>query len=199
MNFMMDLETGGKTPGCAIVSVGIIAFDPLAPTVDALFPDFGYYSVVNRESCMDAFLHEDTEGPQSTMAWWSRQSGEAREALHAYRNNQGKDLAEVLEASIEYVAGHCTPKNAKVFGNGSDFDNAIVAVAARQVGLKVPWSYGGRCYRTMKSLDAILGPEFAAPALTRSGTYHNALDDAKTQAMHLWEIVQSIRSNLATA
>lgn len=195
MNFMMDLETMGTAPGCAIVSIGIIAFDPLAVEVDEIFPDHGYYTVVSRDSCLDAFLHEDA----ATRAWWAGQGAEARKALDQYNNNEGATLDTALIGTIEYVSRHCNPREARVFGNGSDFDNAILAVAGRQGGVKLPWSYGGRCYRTMKSLDSILGPEFAAPPVLRTGTYHNALDDAKTQAMHLWETVRNIRSHLAPA
>ena len=46
-----------------------------------------------------------------------------------------------------------------------------------------PWKFwNDRCYRTIKSMH----PEVPMP---RTGTHHNALDDAKTQALHLMAIL----------
>jgi inhibitor of KinA sporulation pathway (predicted exonuclease) len=41
-----------------------------------------------------------------------------------------------------------------------------------------------RCYRTVKN-------QYPDVKLTRTGTYHNALDDARTQAEHLVQICQN--------
>jgi hypothetical protein len=57
-------------------------------------------------------------------------------------------------------------------------------VAARRVGLsphEIWRSYNGRCYRTVKQ-------QFPDIKLTRFGTYHNALDDAYSQAEHMVQI-----------
>lgn len=185
-HFMVDLETLGTTPGCAILSIGVVAFDPAARTMEQAFPDEGFYVVVNRASCLDYFLHEDA----GTVAWWRKQSEEARKVLdHADSLMTSETLLDALTKMEDYITSHCTAKNAKVYGNGSDFDNAILAVASYAVGRKLPWSYGGRCYRTLKNLDELFGKRFAAPPVERGGTYHNALDDAKTQARHLMQII----------
>ena len=65
---------------------------------------------------------------------------------------------------------------------GADFDNSILNFAFTKAGIPIPWSpWSGRCYRTIKSI-------FNGVKLSRKGTYHNALDDAKTQALHLIDI-----------
>lgn len=189
---MGDLETMGTSPGCAIVSIGVAAFNPFADTVDEVFPDQGFYCVVNRDSCMEHFLHED----ESTKEWWEKQRAKhprAAEAVDQYRANKGLPLRDALEQLVDYVQGHGLGKDALLFGNGADFDNPILNVAARMVGVTLPWKWGNRCYRSMKNLDELFGPLFKAPVLTRVGQYHNALDDSKTQALHLWEIVQNVR------
>ena len=44
-------------------------------------------------------------------------------------------------------------EEAKLWGNGSDFDNVIVGSLFDSFGLVKPWSYGrNRCYRTMKRM-----------------------------------------------
>jgi hypothetical protein len=192
-HFMMDLETRGNSPGCHILSIGIIAFDPFADSLDSLFADDGFYSVISRDSCTDAMLHTDAD----TMKWWEGQSPEARQVLAQSEATTAPPLGQVLTDTVLYVGEHCTPTNAKVWGNGADFDNPIIGVAARMLGRKLPWQWGNRCYRTMKNLHEVLGPLAKAPPVTRAGTHHNALDDAKTQAIHLWDIVHSMRRRIA--
>lgn len=193
MFFMMDLETLGTVPGCAMLSIGIININPRAEKLEHLFTDNGLYVVVSQASCEQAFLSKS----QDTIDWWSRQSGGARQVLDDSKDDsKSVCLLDALEQTINYVGGHCTPHTARVLGNGSDFDNAIMSSAADAVGLKLPWSYGGRCYRTLKNLDEFLGPQFAAPKITRSGTYHNALDDARNQAVHLWQTLHMIKRSV---
>lgn len=191
-HFMVDLETLGTVPGCAILSIGIIAFDPMARTMEQAFSDDGCYLVVNREDCLANLLHEDA----STISWWNSQSEAARQVLKdAADRKTSIPLKLALEKMGDYVAEHCSPGHAKIYGNGADFDNAILAVAAFAVGHKFPWRYGSRCYRTLKNLHEVFGPRFAAPKVERGGTYHNALDDAKTQARHLMQIIGRISPN----
>lgn len=192
---MVDLETMGTTPGCALVSIGIIAFDPHAGEPGDIFMDEGFYTVVNRTSCLDNFLHED----EQTKQWWAEQAVKyprAGEAVDQYRADKGLPLQEALEMMVSYVAGGGTGKDALVYGNGADFDNPILTVAGRMVDMEFPWKWGNRCYRTLKNLDELFGPRFAAPKLARTGTYHHALDDAKSQAMHLWETLHDIRGRI---
>lgn len=192
MHFMVDLETMGTTPGCAIVSIGVVAFDPHAGEVDDILLDEGFYTVVSRESCLEALLHED----EGTKKWWADQARKypkAGEAVDQYRAGAGLGLLEALEALVEYVASHERPSKALIYGNGADFDNPILNVAARMVDYELPWKWGNRCYRTLKNLHELFGVNYAAPKLARHGTYHHALDDAKSQALHLWETVRNIR------
>ena len=75
----------------------------------------------------------------------------------------------------------------KIWGNGSDFDNTILLAAYDATFIEAPWKFwNNRCYRTLKGL----APEVK---LTRIGIYHNALDDAKTQALHAIEMVKCVK------
>jgi len=54
------------------------------------------------------------------------------------------------------------------------------------VGEDPPWSYrNDRCYRTL----AAICPEVK---MERIGTFHNAVDDAKSQARHLQRIYKKL-------
>jgi hypothetical protein len=167
-NVMLDLETLGNGSRAVIISIGAVEFDPVA----GLGREF--YSNVSPESCVSAGLEIDA----STVMWWMKQSEEARAAFKI----PGGALAAVLQSFKSWF-----PAGAVVWGNGATFDNVILSNAYRAVGLKQPWHYADdRCYRTLKNLL----PEVRQSSV---GTAHNALDDAKFQALHAAKLLQVIR------
>lgn len=170
---MIDLETLGRRAGCSILSIGAVAFDPVTKQ---LGPEF--YVVVNRFSCSIMNLHEDPE----TIRWWEGQSAEARKILMEVDGTCGESLIDALKKLSEYLSQFGLGK-VKIWGNGSDFDNSILAHCYAQIGKDTPWLFwNNRCYRTLKSLK----PDIK---MVRQGTYHNALDDAKSQAVHAIELL----------
>lgn len=176
---MIDLETGGTCPGCSIFSIGAVYFDQRTGELgDEL------YVIAKREGQVENGLHES----ESTMKWWADQSPEARVI---FGHVDAVELSEALTSLHAFILGG-PRRNVRVWGNGADFDNPIVAAACRALGRPLPWApFNSRCYRTLKNL---------APHIKldkRQGTHHNALDDAKSQAQHLMDIVRD--SNLTLA
>lgn len=169
MHIMADIETLGTRPGCSVLSIGAVGFNRTA-----LGDKF--YSVISRKSCRDAGLFED----RGTLAWWKRQSEEAQELLAQSESIAAPSLNEVLENFSGYVKSFGGA--VRVWGNGSCFDNAIIAHLYAITGRPLPWRYtNNRCYRTLKNLLTSV----AAPP--RAGVHHNALDDAIHQARHATE------------
>jgi exodeoxyribonuclease VIII len=160
---MVDLETLGSGSNSVIIALGAVEFDDtgLGRT---------FYMNIDPQSCVDAGLKMDA----STVMWWMQQSDEARAAF------------EKPGAPLELVLGEFSswyPSGAALWGNGATFDNVILANAYRALGGKQPWAYwNDRCYRTLKSL-------YPHVKMERSGTYHNALDDAKSQALHALKLL----------
>jgi DNA polymerase III epsilon subunit-like protein len=164
-NVMVDLETLGTRAGCSILSIGAVKFD-----AEGLGEEF--YVVVSRENCIIMGLIEDPD----TINWWSKQAPEARTVLDEAAKPEAKTLEEALNMFTKWLA------NEKVWGNGSDFDNAILYACYAAIGQETPWKFwDSRCYRTLKAL-------YPTIKMVRGGTYHNALDDAKSQANHAVEI-----------
>lgn len=166
---MLDLETMGLRPTSAIVSIGACAFDP-----STLVLGKRWYGVINLQSCLDAGLTIDG----GTVMWWLQQPQAARDALSKEQVSLGKGLrafAGWLAQFDSYV---------RVWGNGADFDNAMLAQAYRVCGMDVPWKFShSRCYRTVKAL---------APQVEyKNADLHNALSDAVAQAEHLLQIVKT--------
>lgn len=167
VDISVDLETLGRRPGCKILSIGAVVF-----TREGLGKEF-YTALTTADQ---EGLHEDPE----TMRWWQQQSAEARSVFFD-------------EQKLSFVSGLCTfsdwlraqgfKRQLCLWGNGADFDNAILHLAFDAAGVALPWEFwNNRCYRTLKNLPG-------APKLAkREGVYHNALDDAKTQALHAIEI-----------
>jgi DNA polymerase III epsilon subunit-like protein len=175
MDVMLDLETLGTRPGCAILSIGAVAFDR---HTGALGPEF--YMVVNRKSCEAKGLTQD----QSTLDWWSRQSAEAKKVL-AEAENAPNGLGGALVQFTAYLQKF-GKRDLFVWGNGADFDQPIITACYASVGYPLPWLfYNNRCYRTLRSLAGLK----AEPP--RHGVYHHSLDDAKTQAL---QAVQCMRA-----
>jgi exodeoxyribonuclease VIII len=170
-DIMVDLETLGQTPGCIILSIGAVQFGP-----KGLGKEF--YAVINVADQKKAGLTTDP----STIEWWDKQSVQAREVL-AQANNKKESipLKTALDTFQLYLQECGNLRNIKIWGNGSDFDNAILAVAHKAANREIGWQFwNNRCFRTLKSM----GSKATQPE--RQGTYHNALDDAKHQA--LWAI-----------
>lgn len=175
LDIMLDLETLGVDPGCAIMSIGAIAFD-----LDEGALGEKFYVEIKPRTCEDMGLTINND----TLQWWTHQSPEFIDRCL----NTGKPVMNALCAfsNFIYAVSHNHDK-VRIWGNGADFDNVILTAAYKASGLVLPWNFrNNRCYRTAK---AIL-PEFT---VMRVGEHHNALDDAVTQALHLIKIVSSTR------
>lgn len=171
-NIMLDLETLGNGNDAVILSIGAVKFDPKTNTLGD-----EYYQLIQPKTCTDAGLKMDT----STVMWWFKQSHEARAAFA--NESDMHPLADVLDDFANWIGDHTT---ALIWGNGANFDNVILSNAYKACGKATPWPYwGDRCYRTVSSLKRDIKRQ-------RIGTHHNALDDAKTQAQHLMDILAGL-------
>lgn len=175
-DIMVDLETLGSVPGSAIISIGAVAFDPFTGEVDKE----GFYTAVGMKSCYSHKLTAQVD----TLDWWDKQSAEARKALKDAEAKNAPSLQDALTEFQYYLTSFGASSHIRVWGNGSDFDNAMLSVCFDRTGIPIPWKFwNNRCFRTLKNL---------APGIKieRSGTYHNALDDARTQAEHAVKIIK---------
>lgn len=161
-NIMIDLETMGQKSNAAIISIGAVYFDNsgLGSTFSVL---------VDLDSSVEMGMDIDA----STVMWWMKQSEDARSVF----TGASIHLADALFAFSEFVEEGCT-----LWGNGADFDNVILANAYDKCNIPFPFKFwNNRCYRTMKNI-------FRDVEMDRKGIYHNALDDAISQAEHLVKI-----------
>jgi exodeoxyribonuclease VIII len=165
-DIMLDLETWATTPDAVILSVGACFFDK------ELIGD-SLYLCLNRAEQFE----EGRKVSDSTAQWWSEQSEEARKVFNEVQVPVEQFLGIFTEWVEHYAADR---KSVRMWGNGSDFDNAILGNLYDQWGIKKPWSYSNnRCYRTLRSICL---PFDSHDMPQREGTYHHALHDAQYQA-----------------
>jgi len=173
-NVMIDLETLGKGAGCPIVSIGAVGFGS-----EGLGAQF--YRVINTPNQSTFKMYPDPE----TVEWWDKQSPEAREALDESLLSKAPSIVSVLFEFQNWLFDHYG-EHVKVWGNGADFDNAILQYSFAAIGQRLPWKfYNNRCYRTLKNLAPHVRME-------RKGLKHHALADACDQAIHAIRIFEVI-------
>ena len=155
---MVDLETLGTGYRPAIFSIGAVEF---SIRDFSLIGDPFYIAIdpVNAQECgfsIDA----------GTVRWWMEQSDQARRAAMC-----GMESVEnALRAFAKWL-----PRESRIWGNGSNFDNRILREAYDLIGIKCPWHY--RDDRDLRTF-ADMHPKVQ---LERGGVHHNALDDARFQ------------------
>ena len=150
-NIMVDLETMSTEPNAAIISIGAVKFGAtgLGQT---------FYRVVEFESSVNNGLSVNP----STVMWWMKQSDEARAQ---FNTDDATHIIRALYDFSRFVGDEVAQKEVKIWGNGSDFDNVILANAYRTLKMNAPWRYyNNRCYRTVKSL-------FSDVPIDRKGVY----------------------------
>lgn len=173
INCSLDLETFGTRPGCAIRSIGAVMFDPHSGEMGAEF-----YANISDASCVAAGLHVDPD----TVAWWKKQSAQAQDALMS-------DQKTLTEVAVAFDAFWRSNRAMFVWSHGANFDEPLWSAAMHAIGRKVPWKFwDSRCTRTAYDLAS-----FNPKTVSRAGTHHNALDDAKYQALCVQKAYQRVQ------
>lgn len=170
-HIMVDLETLGTSPGSVIVTLAAVHF---GGTPGRILNTFVRH--IRPDTCEAAGLRVDA----STALWWLGQREDARFRL-LEGQKEAVPLVDALDAFHAWLPGHT--KTRRIWGNGASFDCAVLSAAYRMLGRQVPWHFSGeRCFRTIKALHADV-------PMQRIGTHHDALDDAKSQALHLMQML----------
>lgn len=176
LDIMLDFETMSTRHDAAIISIGAVVMDFKKSLIRA----DTFYKLVDLKTSVAAGGHLDPD----TIMWWVTQKEGVRKQ---FAEDIALPLNEALQLFSSWISFFTLDKEVRVWSCGATFDLVIAANAYKSVGIIKPWPYwGDMCYRTMKNLN----PDVKAPK--REGTHHNALDDAKYQALHLIEIMKKV-------
>jgi len=171
-NIMVDIETMDLSTNAAIVSIGAVRFSK-----DGIVDTF--HLPVSLKSSMKVGLKISSE----TIMWWLKQD----QNTSAFFVDAKDTLHGVLREFNYFVK-----EDSQIWGNGSDFDNAILTNAYKKCGIEPKWEYyDNMCYRTISNLFKHLGEDYVHPTIP-----HNALEDARSQALYLIKLCNHINAGM---
>jgi hypothetical protein len=177
---MVDIETLGTKPGCQLLSIGASVF-----TRDGVRADF--YRAIKMD------LHQRSLGltvDLNTLAWWCKQSTEARAVM---KDPMAVTLPEAF-ADFEAWVREQQPI-VRWWAHGSCFDFPILEAAAAACKIKMPWKFQDiRDTRTLFEVGDTNMGEF------RTEGHHNALTDCHDQiaaVLDSWATIRCTRLALS--
>lgn len=184
---VVDIETLAQGHNAVIGTIGVVIVDVTQlRTVDE------FYCRVD--------LAQGRQRDDDTMAFWERQKIESPAAWEEMFGNAGRlFLVDALKALSNFLGRHFDRVAAvELMGNGSEFDNVLLADAYQQWGVDLPWWFrGNQSLRTVVWMGRqLLGidPKYQLPF---EGSRHHALHDARHEAAYLIHILAGFKQGLA--
>ena len=159
---MIDLETMSLETHAAIVSIGVVMFDPRYGQIgEKLHLKLDWRNQPGRHLCGE------------TRQFWKEQIKKNPELKKEL--NGKMSLTDALEELAFFLPSDC-----KVWGNGPLSDMGWLEHAYKEVAIDIPWRfYNVRDCRTIRCLyESLLGAFY----LPRTGVTHSAIADAEWQA-----------------
>jgi hypothetical protein len=191
-HIMVDIETWGLAASSVICSIGAVCFN----IRDGIKSEF-YVENLSIEDQLGLFKRTiDAD----TVRWWMKQSPEARKCfekdefygagLLGFHTWIKEAIGDGRFFNVEKDAVENYPY---FMWSKSSFDFNILEDAIRSYLLDIPWSY--KALMDLRTLSRLIPCE-----LKFEGTKHNALDDAKNQALQTIDILRRFQQtcDLAT-
>lgn len=164
-DLMIDLETLGTSSDAVVISIGAVFFDPAQGSLGVSF---------HLAFAIEDQIKLGREISADTLKWWMGQSDAAKKVFH----EKATPTREVLTVFGQWIAANS--KNAHVWGNGSSFDISILESLFCQYEIAIPWNYNK--VMDLRTFKRFVG---GGEAVKKSGTEHNALQDAINQANYV--------------
>lgn len=192
---VIDLETGSLRNKAHIFTAGMVIGNILTGEI---FSEH-YYRVAS-----DGQEGRISDSETVTDFWGdlNKVSREARREIFDLELDR-IPLEEVLVRLNEDICGVVEKldiKNLHVMGNGSEFDNAIILEAYKELGVKPAWPHGNnQSLRTLVWMGRLLlgiDPKYQNEFI---GIRHHALDDARDEFNYSTAIVQKFKEALEGA
>lgn len=174
INVALDLETLSTQENAAIIQIGccIPEFDRkyLPEGISHEFEVSIKYEEALAEVRAGVF-HHSTE----TMLWWDKQDARTRAAVFSGQDDYC-DALDQLEFWLDSVKSGGA--EVAIWGNGSDFDNRLLAYTISAKGYKPMWNF--RNNRDLRTLKAFFPVEIAEDPVNE--VKHTALGDSRYEA-----------------
>lgn len=166
-HIVFDLETLGTVPGSVVATIGAHVVYPHRKGLNRWGPAF--YVRVDHEDAKKHGLFTMAK----TLEWWDKQSAVARDEVFG-PDKVRLTLPNAL-AQLRSFVGNFGP-DVQVWGNGSDFDCAMLACAYDAIGQETPWLFWNtRCLRSFRAMHSDVtverDPRFAPHHAQYDATY----------------------------
>lgn len=185
-HMMVDCETLGLAPGCAILQIGAVVWDDQADAADL---GYRWGRHVDLLDCLMRGLRVE----DNTLDWW--RSPEQEEARRSLVLRGGGDAVPLTDA-LQQLRGLWQETGAeRLWANGPAADAVWLEAAYRAVGLVPPWRYSQvRCFRTLMELAGVESDDRTAPDLP-----HDGLSDAAAQVTDARRALDKLRAGREAA
>lgn len=189
-DIMADCETLGTKPGCAVLAIGAVVFDPRAPWDTVMGQQTAtenrFVSLVSLESCLEAGLFMEP----GALRFWLRQDKAAIDEAFSGTTPLREALEAFTEWMVQVAPGEGTPTSARIWAHGATFDPPILAAAYSAVGMEAPWDF-----RKVRDTRTI----FDAANVSYRGTHHTVISDCLQQAEKVCEAYAILGSRQAVS
>lgn len=190
---MLDIETLGQKPGCAIMSIGASAFAATATGGFGTRTEDRFYSVINSFDMQNCGFRTDPK----TLLWWKKQS--IWPSLSAEIRDSPVNVHKACMSLAEFIKAQ---KPDKVWANSPSFDIEIMRAMFKRMNIELPIAYRQEMdFRTV--MDLAYPDRDNRPARKSEGWFspHHALGDAMEQSVQTQEALVKLNlipdSNMA--
>ncbi len=178
---MIDIETTGRTPGCAIIQIAAVPFNINTGAISTNV----FKMSINLESQKKVGYYLDS----NTIGWWRKENLKLFKEL-SESNNHFINVAIQFQRWFKNLENY---KNIRTWGNSSRFDLGILEKwyqdGIRKNKFQPFWNtWLERDVRTLAMLD----PQIKANTKFE-GVKHNAIDDCKHQIKYCRAIVRKYK------
>jgi len=186
MNIMVDIETLGTKEDSVILQIGAVAFDQYDENHNPIVAEF-----LTDMTISDQIRVYNRTVDNDTLIWWMDDVGSsARQSVLQRGDSHGELICSTynaLEDFNNFVSLHTDEENYNfIWSNSPSFDLAIIKHAMRHCDIKPVWNHWDeRDVRTMHHINRTLKLGINKKI---DGVAHNALDDAKGQAIYIMQI-----------
>ena len=170
-DIMLDIETLGTRPGCVVLTLGAVKFNPYSMEA----PGPGLYVRPD----VDEQLASGREAQDDTMIWWMSQAEDVRE--EALGEDGRISVEEMYKQLNRFLVG-----SNNIWCQGPVFDIAILEHLYRQYGWPTPWQFWQ--IRDSRTLFGVHGD----PRVKGKVGLHNALEDCVSQATAVQQVYNKL-------
>lgn len=166
INVVLDLETLGLAEDAAIIQIGCVVpvfdIEYLPPNISSTFE-----ATIRYEDCLSSEFSKDSVA----LKWWADQKPSVKSIVFSGQET----YVDAFDQLTFWLQSFCVP--VAIWGNGSDFDNRLLAYSLAAYGHHRVWDFrNNRDLRTLRALFPVVVP--ADPTEVK----HTAIGDALYEA-----------------